>query len=1053
MSKANPVHPAAEQLTAFGLGQLDEASLLEIESHLAECPSCREVAAQVADDTLVSLLRSTATEPEGQPAPHEMPTQAPTTSPPANPATPGVPPELVQHPRYRMAELLGVGGMGAVYKAEHLLMERPVALKVINRGLMTSPAMVERFRREVKAAARLTHPNIVNAYDAEQAGDVHFLVMEHVEGQSLAAVVADRGPLPVAEACEYVRQAALGLQHAHERGMVHRDVKPHNLMRTPGGQIKILDFGLARFARESVPAAAAEAGSPAGSQGGEAVTQVGTVMGTPDYIAPEQACNAHDADIRADIYSLGCTLYHLLAGHAPFPDGTPVDKVLAHVERMPRPLTEIRADVPPELARVVERMLAKDPAARYQTPAEVGEALRPFTSAAPPRKRRRRLLAAAVLAVAAMAAGAILYVQTDKGEFVIETADDSVAVMVNKRGVKIKDQVSGREYLLRAGKQDVRTGVYEVLVSELPEGIEVTAPSLTVKRGGLVRAVARLRGPSDKDLLQGTWRPVRAEVRGNPVPETLLSTFRPSMTFTGNRVYHKSGGPLAGVFNFQGFFVLDPSQDPKTIDFAMLDPAPRKTLHGIYKLDRDELKVCIALDADVPEDRPTEFASKAGRLIFLLTLRRSAPLGDYELLQGTWRAVSGEQDGGKPIPEGDLKSISITFAGQQGSVTMGRYRGKGTFTLDTTQNPRHITVIKDESEGFQGMQGIYSLEGDTLRLCMGEPRDGRPTEFRSRAGTSFLSLVLRHETAAPPPGVMDKEKLVNAFGTGFRPITRDGVTESEGGWRIDAPQERVVRLYEVQPPLEDSLVVYKARMKSADLKGEAYLELWCRMPGGGESFSRGLANPIRGNTDWTTFEIPFVLQKDERPDLFKLNVHIAGTGTVWIKDVELWQAPLPPGLKRPPAPGAGAGGKPKIVQAFGPSDKPVTLEGVTADQKGWRIEAKDSRAVNLFEVKDPGVGGCLLTYRAQMKSSDVQGKAYLEMWCHLPGDPDDRESFSRGLQMPVAGTTEWASYETPFLLEKGQKPDRIKLGVRIEGKGTVWLRDVELLQAPLPGKP
>jgi tRNA A-37 threonylcarbamoyl transferase component Bud32 len=561
MSNPHLVHPDAEQLTAFGLGQLDEASLLEIESHLAECPACLEAAASVADDTLVGLLRSAVTETDDKPASQKNPTQTPTTcaSPPA-PAVPGLPPELAQHSRYRVAELLGVGGMGAVYKAEHLLMERPVALKVINRSLMDSPAMVERFRREVRAAARLTHPNIVHAYDAEQAGDTHFLVMEYVEGKSLAAVVAERGPLPVVGACEYIRQAALGLQHAHERGMVHRDVKPQNLMLTPEGQVKILDFGLARFARESAPATTPqEISRRAATPALEAVTQVGMVMGTPDYIAPEQACNAREADIRADIYSLGCTLYDLLAGHAPFPEGTPEDKVLAHVERMPRPLTDIRPDVPAELARVVERMLAKDPAARFQTPAEVAEALGPFTAAAPPRRRRRRLAAAVVLGIAAAATAAVLYVHTDKGEFVIETTDDSVAVMVNERGVKIKDQVSGREYLLRAGKQDVRTGVYEVLVSELPEGIEVTAPSLTVKRGGVVRAVARLRG----------------------------------------------------------------------------------------------------------------------------------------------------------LP--------------------------------------------------------------------------------------------------------DKGKLVNAFGTGFKPITRDGVTEDEGGWRINAPRERVVRLYEVQPPLEDSLVVYKARMKSASL--------------------------------------------------------------------------------------------------------------------------------------------------------------------------------------------------------------------------------------------
>jgi serine/threonine protein kinase len=193
-----------------------------------------------------------------------------------------------------------------------------------------------------------------------------------------------------------VRQAALGLQHALEKGMVHRDIKPHNLMRTPDGQVKILDFGLARFAMETPPAGAllTEAAPAAGAS----LTQVGTVVGTPDYIAPEQARDAHTADIRADIYSLGCTLYDLLAGQAPFPEGTAVEKVLAHLHQAARPLAEIRPDVPGKLVRVVERMMAKDPVQRYATPAEVAAALAPFCIGWRPRltSRGRWLKIAAV---------------------------------------------------------------------------------------------------------------------------------------------------------------------------------------------------------------------------------------------------------------------------------------------------------------------------------------------------------------------------------------------------------------------------------------------------------------------------------------------------------------------------------------------------------------------------------------------------------------------------------------------------------------------------------
>src|SRR4029077_14546621 len=208
---------------------------------------------------------------------------------PASPDGPGVsdgiPPELARHERYRVVRLLGEGGMGSVYEAEHCVMQRAVALKVISAAFTSRPATVERVRREVRAAARLSHPNIVTTYDAEDAGATLFLVMEYVEGVSLAQLVQQQGPLPVAEACAYIRQAALGLQHAHERGMVHRDVKPDNLIRTADGVVKVLDFGLATLTAER----------------GEGLTDKNVLMGPPDYMAPEQAMDARAADIRADV--------------------------------------------------------------------------------------------------------------------------------------------------------------------------------------------------------------------------------------------------------------------------------------------------------------------------------------------------------------------------------------------------------------------------------------------------------------------------------------------------------------------------------------------------------------------------------------------------------------------------------------------------------------------------------------------------------------------------------------------------------------------------------
>ncbi len=324
------------------------------------------------------------------PAP-EAETVAPTPHPAAaGPGTVlpgGVPPALADHPRYRVVRLLGQGGMGAVYLAEHRHMERPVALKVISPDLVGNPDAVRRFRQEVTAAARLSpHPNVVAVYDADQVGDLHFLVMEYVEGQSLADYLRVRGPLPAAEACDYVRQAALGLQHAADQGMVHRDVKPHNLMRTPQGQIKVLDFGLARCGRETEKARTQ-------------LTQQGVLMGTADYMAPEQASDSRAADGRADVYSLGCTLYHLLTGRVPFPEGSTVDKIIKHAVEPPTPVALLRTDLSPGLAQVIEKMMAKPIKQRFQSPGLAAEALAPFAVAT--QRPARRVTVAPVPAATA----------------------------------------------------------------------------------------------------------------------------------------------------------------------------------------------------------------------------------------------------------------------------------------------------------------------------------------------------------------------------------------------------------------------------------------------------------------------------------------------------------------------------------------------------------------------------------------------------------------------------------------------------------------------------
>jgi serine/threonine protein kinase/uncharacterized protein YjbI with pentapeptide repeats len=271
--------------------------------------------------------------------------------------------------KYKLLELIGQGGMGSVYKAVRPGIGRSVALKVMSRQVLKQPKAVTRFLREIRSAAAVDHPNLVRAYDADCDGDTYFLVMEFVAGRNLKSWIIEEQTLPVGWSCECIRQAAVGLEHAFEQGMVHRDIKPSNLLVTQHEDdglplVKILDLGLARFASET--------------QDEGDLTRSGQVLGTPDYIAPEQARNTKTADIRADIFSLGCTLFEMLTGRLPFTGDSVMEKLMARATQDAPSVRLYRPDVPPGLDAVVAQMLARDPQNRFATPAEVARALAPF---------------------------------------------------------------------------------------------------------------------------------------------------------------------------------------------------------------------------------------------------------------------------------------------------------------------------------------------------------------------------------------------------------------------------------------------------------------------------------------------------------------------------------------------------------------------------------------------------------------------------------------------------------------------------------------------------
>src|ERR671916_654375 len=257
--------------------------------------------------------------------------------------------------RYRILRRLGAGGMANVYLAEDEELGRCVAVKILNERYANDDLFIERFNREAKSAASLSHPNIVSIYDRGEAEGTYYIAMEVIEGRSLKELIMTRGPLPISVAIGYTKQILSALRFAHRNGIIHRDIKPHNVLLGPEDRLKVTDFGIARA-------------------GASQMTEAGSIMGTAQYLSPEQARGAPVTPASA-LYSVGIVLYEMLTGKTPFNGDTPVEIAMKHLNEPPRPPSELRPEIPPELDQIVLRALAKDPHDRYQSAQEFSEDL------------------------------------------------------------------------------------------------------------------------------------------------------------------------------------------------------------------------------------------------------------------------------------------------------------------------------------------------------------------------------------------------------------------------------------------------------------------------------------------------------------------------------------------------------------------------------------------------------------------------------------------------------------------------------------------------------
>jgi serine/threonine-protein kinase len=396
--------------------------------------------------------------------------------------------------KYKLLNHIGTGGMGSVYLAEHQVMRHRVAIKLLPSHLAAQTSYIERFHQEARAAAALAHPNIIRAFDVDQHEAFHYLVMEFVDGTDIQAIVSRSGPLDYDTAASYTRQAAEGLAFAHRGGLIHRDIKPANLLVNQEGVVKILDMGLARFTDDSQASLTKEYDQK--------------MIGTVDYLAPEQALDSHKVDGRADIYSLGCTLYFMLTGDAPFPQGTIPQRLMQHQSQEPTDIRKFRPDAPETLIAICSKMMAKSLHDRFQTGDEVALALAAF--------------------LGEDVGGASTFIPPSSGPSLNENLDLApIDEEHNGRAKKASDSGAGKAEASPGSKSDVAAAETSGVKASAKSGIKTPGRSgvQSASGSGVKPPSSPGTKPSASGVRQGAAKPksgVQSSAPAPPVPQVEL---------------------------------------------------------------------------------------------------------------------------------------------------------------------------------------------------------------------------------------------------------------------------------------------------------------------------------------------------------------------------------------------------------------------------------------------------------------------------------------------------------------------------------------------------